>query len=254
MPARWQVRTSDAEPDRVRLGIIIRGSSVRVRPPLLYREARRFLRFPPETPMAVQDMLTASVPTAGDKPRDDEIDLFGLTHVGKLRSENQDHFLICTLHRQMVLHGTSLPAAEQLPLRSERMATLGIVADGAGGSAAGGEASHLAVATIARYVTHTMECFYGNDPSDEERFLEALRGVALEAHAAVRQAGAARPELQGMATTLTLVMGVWPHAYVVQVGDSRCYHWSGGALHRVTRDQTMAQDLVDRGVLPEDKV
>ncbi|MGH2610164.1 MAG: PP2C family protein-serine/threonine phosphatase, partial [Tepidiformaceae bacterium] len=41
---------------------------------------------------------------------------------------------------------------------------------------------------------------------------------------------------------------------VVQVGDSRCYHWSGGALHRVTRDQTMAQDLVDRGVLPEDKV
>jgi len=203
--------------------------------------------------MAVQEMLTASVPTAGDKPRDDELDLFGLTHVGKLRSENQDHFLICTLHRQMVLHGTSLPAADQLPLRAERMAAIGIVADGAGGSAAGGEASQLAVATIARYVTHTMQCFYGNDPSDEARFLEALRTVALEAHAAVREAAVDRPDLEGMATTLTLVMGVWPHAYVVQVGDSRCYHWSGGRLRRVTRDQTVAQDLVDRGVLPADK-
>jgi hypothetical protein len=119
--------------------------------------------------MAVQELLTASVPTAGDKPRDDEIDLFGLTHVGKVRSENQDHFLLCTLHREMLVYGTSLPAVDQLPLRSERMATLGIVADGAGGSAAGGAASHLAVATIARYVTHTMECFYGNDPTDEAR-------------------------------------------------------------------------------------
>ncbi|MGH7645772.1 MAG: PP2C family protein-serine/threonine phosphatase, partial [Gemmatimonadales bacterium] len=86
------------------------------------------------------------------------------------------------------------------------------------------------------------------------RFLEALRGVALEAHAAVREAAADQPHLEGMATTLTLVMGVWPHAYVVQVGDSRCYHWSGGRLRRVTRDQTVAQDLVDRGVLPEDKL
>jgi protein phosphatase len=203
--------------------------------------------------MAVQELLTASVPTAGDKPRDDEIDLFGLTHVGKVRSENQDHFLLCTLHREMLVYGTSLPAVDQLPLRSERMATLGIVADGAGGSAAGGAASHLAVATIARYVTHTMECFYGNDPTDEARFLDALRAVALEAHAAVRAAAAEQPDLEGMATTLTLVMGVWPHAYVVQVGDSRCYHWSDGRLERVTRDQTVAQDLVDRGVLPEEK-
>jgi len=204
--------------------------------------------------MAVQEMLTASVPTTGDKPRDDELDLFGLTHAGKLRRENQDHFLISTLHRQMVLHGTSLPAAEQLPLRSERMATLAIVADGAGGSAAGGEASHLAVTTIARYVTHTMQCFYGNDPSNEAKFLEALGAVAIEAHAAVREAAADQPHREGMATTLTLVMAVWPHAYVVQVGDSRCYHWSGGRLRRVTRDQTVAQDLVDRGVLPADRV
>ena len=31
------------------------------------------------------------------KPRDDEIDVYGLTHPGRVRNENQDHFLICSL-------------------------------------------------------------------------------------------------------------------------------------------------------------
>ena len=52
-----------------------------------------------------------------------------------------------------------------------------------------------------------------------------------------------------MATTLTLAIAVWPWLYVVQVGDSRCYEFSRGILRQVTRDQTMAQELVDRGVL-----
>ena len=44
------------------------------------------------------------------KPLDEEIDVFGLTHIGKVRAENADHFLICSLHKQMALHGTSLPS------------------------------------------------------------------------------------------------------------------------------------------------
>ena len=31
------------------------------------------------------------------KPYDEEIDVYGLTHPGKVRKENQDHFLICAL-------------------------------------------------------------------------------------------------------------------------------------------------------------
>ena len=53
---------------------------------------------------------TTAAPVARDrKPRDDEIDLYGLTHPGKVRTENQDHFLICALKKQMVVHLTSLP-------------------------------------------------------------------------------------------------------------------------------------------------
>jgi protein phosphatase len=53
-----------------------------------------------------------------------------------------------------------------------------------------------------------------------------------------------------MATTLTLLISLWPQAYIVQVGDSRCYYWHDGMLQRMTRDQTVAQDLVDAGALP----
>jgi protein phosphatase len=57
-----------------------------------------------------------------------------------------------------------------------------------------------------------------------------------------------------MASTLTLAYFIWPYGYVVQVGDSRCYHWTGGKLRLVTRDQTLAQDLVDQGVLPLERM
>ena len=54
-----------------------------------------------------------SVParSSDERPRDDELDLYGLTHPGRVRSENQDHFLLCTVHPQVHVHGTSLPDA-----------------------------------------------------------------------------------------------------------------------------------------------
>ncbi len=210
--------------------------------------------------MALPDLLTASVSAPpGERPRDDELDLFGLTHRGKVRKENQDHFLLSTVHQQVVIHGTSLPEPERLPLRGERLATVMLVADGVGGSAAGGDASQLAAHTVTRYVASTMRCFHTAGTAQESEFLEALRAAALEAHSAVREEAAARAaatgreELRSMATTLTLAIAVWPWMYVVQVGDSRCYFYCEGKLRQVTRDQTLAQDLVDRGVLRPDR-
>src|SRR5258708_18574281 len=109
--------------------------------------------------MALADLLTASVPRIpvprGSKPRDDEVDLFGLTHPGKVRKENQDHFLLATVHPQVVVHGTNIPEPERLVLRGQRFGSIMLVADGVG-SGAGRDASRIAVETIARYVSTSL--------------------------------------------------------------------------------------------------
>jgi protein phosphatase len=141
-----------------------------------------------------------------------------------------------------------------VPLLGQRLATIMLVADGVGSGTGGGGASRLAAETITRYVSSTLRCYHAAGSAGDHEFLEALRAAALEAHAAVKAEAAANPEVRRMATTLTLVIAVWPWAYVVQVGDSRCYFYVDGVLRQVTRDQTMAQDLVDRGALPADRV
>jgi len=205
--------------------------------------------------MTATEVRTTRVPpTPGDKPRDDELDLFGLTHPGLVRKDNQDHFLLCTVHPEVVIHGTSLPTSARLPLRGQRLATLLLVADGVGGTDAGGEASQLAAETVTRYVASTLHCYHTAGAAGKEDLHEALAAAVLEAHAAVRAEAVTRPEVRRMATTLTMALAVWPWAYVVQVGDSRCYAYENGTLRQVTRDQTMAQDLVDRGALPPERL
>jgi protein phosphatase len=206
--------------------------------------------------MMPNTMLRTATITAipGVRPRDDELDLFGLTHPGKVRKDNQDHFLLCTIHPQVVVHATSLPEPDKLPLRGQRLATLLLVADGVGGTAAGAEASRLAAESITSYVSSTLRCYHTAGSSADTEFLDALKSAALEAHNAVRAEALTNPDVRRMATTLTLAMAVWPWAYVVQVGDSRLYHYTGGTLRQVTRDQTMAQDLVDRGALPKERL
>jgi serine/threonine protein phosphatase PrpC len=183
------------------------------------------------------------------KPFDDEIDVYGLTHTGKVRPDNQDHFLICALRKQMVVHQTSLPHPERLGNGPERLAFLAMVADGVGGGAKGEEASRLALEAVTQYVSGTMRCYYATGSDNDVEFTRALEEAALQCSAELRRRGEDDAEYQGMATTLTLYLGVWPKAYLLQVGDSRCYVFRNGELRQLTRDQTMAQELMDLGVL-----
>src|SRR5687768_3617017 len=132
--------------------------------------------------------VTDTHPVAiGPRPRDDELDMFGLTHRGLVREENQDHFLLCTVHPEVVIHATSLPQPEALALRGQRLSTILLVADGVGGSAAGGKASRLATEVVTQYVASTMRSYHAAGSSTEAELMEALRGAATEAHVAVRQ-------------------------------------------------------------------
>jgi protein phosphatase len=193
---------------------------------------------------------TAAPPAAPNRrPRDDEIDVHGLTHTGKVRKENQDQFLICALKKQMVIYGTSLPQTEHLLVGPQRFAFLMMVADGVGGAAKGADASRLALEAVTQYVAHSTRCYYAGSLQSDEEFSDALQEAAVLCHAQLLREGEGKPECRGMATTLTLFLGAWPRAYLLQVGDSRCYLLRQGELTQISRDQTMAQDLVDMGVM-----
>jgi len=187
------------------------------------------------------------------KPLDEEIDVFGTTHAGRVRTSNEDQFLICSLTKKMDVHLTSLNRPGDLfGGNTDRLAFLALVADGVGGSKAGGEASRLAVEAVTRYVSEAIHVYYTQDPTDDQAFVQALTGAALHSHSDLREARE-RAGIESMATTLTLFIGVWPKAYLLQVGDSRYYVLRGDELTQVTRDQTVAQDLVDQKVLSRDK-
>lgn len=182
------------------------------------------------------------------------VDVFGLTDVGKVRTVNQDQFLIAELHKVIRITGTSLPQRAQESFDSGAKAMLMLVADGVGGSAAGEEASQLTLDTVVTYVSQSMRCFYKLGEAYEGDLLKELAGTVQQSHKAVRQQAAETAEMQGMATTLTLAHVLWPSAYVVQIGDSRCYHARADRIAQVTEDQTVAQELVGEGLLDADSV
>jgi len=125
-----------------------------------------------------------------------------------------------------------------------------MVADGVGGGNKGATASQVAVEAVTRYVTGSMNCYYAAASADDQEFYDELKAGAGRSHAELLRRGEEDPDYRGMATTLTLYLGVWPRAYLLQVGDSRAYLLRDGELTQITRDQTMAQELVDAGVMP----
>jgi protein phosphatase len=189
---------------------------------------------------------STSSSAASRRPRDEEIDTFGLTHRGKVRPTNQDHFLIGSVRQRLNVRQSSLPSLEQLPVVEDRVASLMMVADGVGGGAKGEMASQMALEELTQYITDSVRCYYRADTLEAD-FVRALEQAAKKAHKAVLEHGAANPETRGMATTLTLLIAVWPWSYLLQVGDSRYYEYRGGKLVQISHDQTMAQELIDTG-------
>src|SRR6266542_2044020 len=178
--------------------------------------------------MTVRAEEASATDTAPRKPRDDEIDVYGLTHPGKVRKTNQDHFLVGSLKKRLDMQMGSLPDIE-LPLGEERVAFLAMVADGVGGGQKGEEASRLALEGITQYITESAKCFYTSD-ADEIDFVGSLKEAAERCHRRVVERAASDPDSSGMATTLTLFIGVWPWADLLQVGDSRYYVYRNGDL------------------------
>lgn len=189
--------------------------------------------------------------TEGRRPQFGDVDAWGLTHPGKVRETNQDHFLVGALTTGVQVQGTSLDLAPDSVTFLERTASLGVVADGVGSSAGGEHAARVAVEALVREVSRSFYRVEMAEAADPDAFSRLLQDAALACHdSLVRRAERELGE-GSFATTLTLFLGLWPHAYLLQVGDSRCYIHRGDELTQITRDQTWAQDLIDQGTLSQ---
>lgn len=124
-------------------------------------------------------------------------------------------------------------------------AAFAVVADGVGGQPGGDQASALAVdAAMAALASRGQSA----DPAAElERAFHA-------ADAALYRGRSASAELATMATTLVAAVADTRAVALAHVGDSRAYRFAGGVLEPLTRDHTVAQQMVDDGVLkPEQR-
>jgi len=145
----------------------------------------------------------------------------GDTNVGKVRSTNEDSMIL------------------------EPRLGLYVVLDGMGGANAGDIASQMARDAIRDYVMQRR----GNAPA--RQLLEA----AIQAgSASVFAASQANRERHGMGTTVVACLVVDPdHLVIGHVGDSRAYLLRQGRLLALTRDHTIVEELVDRGLLTADE-
>ena len=179
------------------------------------------------------------------------VDAAGLTHTGLVRTSNEDHFLISRIGRYFETVSTSLPA-EDLPARADDATYSLIVADGMGGHAAGEVASRLAIRELIRLGLELPDWINRIDDRTRDAAAARAQGRIEKLNAMVIAGGEANPDLRGMGCTMTLARNLGRVLQVSHVGDSRAYLLRAGQLHRLTRDHTYVQMLVDSGLMSEE--
>jgi serine/threonine protein phosphatase PrpC len=143
--------------------------------------------------------------------------IHGASHRGQVRERNEDSIGCRLLPDGMVA----------------------AVADGVGGRPGGALASQTTTGQILRIVEH-------DSPGPvADRLLAACRA----ANAAVRHAQREHPGCRDMATTVIAMLARGSEAALLHAGDSRCYRFRDGRLARLTRDDTVAEQMVADGTI-----
>jgi PPM family protein phosphatase len=180
------------------------------------------------------------------------VEVGALTHEGRVRDNNEDHYLVAEFERAMRTVATNLSEG-RLPHEFAQTAYAVLVADGMGGAAGGEVASREAIRNLVELVLETPDWIMA---FDERSLAEVLRRFG-QRFRTVRQMLVERAEgdtnLRGMGTTLTVAVCLGLELVIAHVGDSRAYLYRQGRLQQLTHDHTLAQALADLGAIrPED--
>lgn len=143
-----------------------------------------------------------------------------LSDVGNVRKVNEDHF-------------DSFDGSQ---------GAVFTVCDGMGGHIGGAMASKLATASIRSFMSN----FSDDNPA------VTINNALIFANQEILNTAAKNPELSGMGTTATILLLNDTGAFIGHIGDSRIYLFTGGRLHRLTRDHSYVQTLVDAGSISDE--
>ena len=179
------------------------------------------------------------------------VDLGAATHAGKVRQRNEDHFVVFRRSRSCEVLMTNLDP-ETVRYAADSAYAM-VVADGMGGAAFGDFASRLALQVMFdlahRATSWIMKL--NEDRAQAKIVRERVDAYVAEMQRVFRDRGKRDPRMKKMGTTWTSAHLFPPYAILVHIGDSRAYLWRQGQLLQATRDQTLAQDLLDAGATPE---
>ena len=142
--------------------------------------------------------------------------VYQATHVGKVRTNNEDALIY---------------------IEPE----IYVVADGMGGQAAGEIASNILIDTVKNFLPAIPE------PLNED----ILKKAILKSNAAILRAAENNPGYRGMGTTATILHIYNRRAYYAHVGDSRLYRLRDKKFEQITKDHSYVEELVRHGEITE---
>jgi PPM family protein phosphatase len=198
-----------------------------------------------ELPLSTLDEIAAKY--FGPVTPEVRVDFGALSHPGKVRVQNEDHYAVVRRQRSREALLTNLPAGF-LPRSSEEAYAM-TVADGVGGAAFGELASRIVFRVAWELTGRAYKWSFKLTQEELAELAETVRIYGQLIHRELREHSAADPRMAGMATTLTSVLTAGCVGQVAHVGDSRAYLFRRGRMRQLTRDHTLAQRKVDEGSL-----
>lgn len=180
------------------------------------------------------------------------VDMAARSHMGNVRTNNEDHYFAGRWGRFLEVVDTNVPDTD-LPRRVEEVGYAMIVADGMGGEEGGEVASRLAIRTLIHNVMEMPEWLMRTENGQGQGIIDRTVARYQLVDDTLRRHAANNLNLARMGTTMTMAYSVGVDLFVAHIGDSRAYLLRDGKLKQLTRDQTLAQLLVERGELSEEQ-
>lgn len=181
-----------------------------------------------------------------------EAAVFGATDVGRVRTNNEDQFVIATLERALRVEQCGFAENNGVTTVDSPSGRLMMVADGMGGQVHGEVASAVVVDGMLQYAFSMMPWLRNADGQQRE-LAEGLTNAVKRSQRRMTEVAARKGYRGNMGSTLTLAYVTWPTLYLVHVGDSRAYLLRSRSLHRLTRDHNLAEEMVRQKVISEDE-